>query len=71
LQREEGTSFQAVLSQTREALARHYLSSGALTAGEISFLLGYSDPNSFYRAFHAWTGQTPQRTRGAGRLSSA
>ena len=60
---EENTSFQEVLSGTREALARHYLASGRLTAGEISFLLGYSDPNSFYRAFHAWTGQTPQRSR--------
>ena len=69
--RQENTSFQAVLSQTREALARHYLASGRLTAGEISFLLGYSDPNSFYRAFHAWTGQTPQDSRTLGRLSSA
>lgn len=68
---QEGTSFQAALNQTREALARHYISSGRLTAGEISFLLGYSNPNSFYRAFHAWTGQTPQRTRTAARLSSA
>jgi AraC-like DNA-binding protein len=69
--REENTSFQAVLSQTREALARHYLESGRLTAGEISFLLGYNDPNSFYRAFHSWTGQTPQDSRTLGRLSSA
>jgi AraC-like DNA-binding protein len=68
---EENTSFQAVLAQTREALARHYLASGRLTAGEISFLLGYSDPNSFYRAFHVWTGQTAQHSRTLGRLSSA
>jgi AraC-like DNA-binding protein len=61
--RDESTSFQAVLSETREALARHYLSSAGLTAAEIAFLLGYEDANSFYRAFHSWTGQTPERVR--------
>jgi AraC-like DNA-binding protein len=64
--REEATSFQAVLSETREALARHYLSTGGTTAAEIAFLLGYEDANSFYRAFHSWTGQTPQRVRAGG-----
>jgi AraC-like DNA-binding protein len=34
-----------------------------LTAAEIAFLLGYEDANSFYRAFHSWTGQTPERVR--------
>jgi AraC-like DNA-binding protein len=34
-----------------------------MSAAEIAFLLGYEDPKSFYRAFHAWTGQTPQRVR--------
>jgi AraC-like DNA-binding protein len=63
--RDESTSFQAVLSETREALARHYLSSASMPAAEIAFLLGYEDTNSFYRAFHSWTGQTPDRVRGA------
>ncbi len=36
-----------------------------MSAGEISFLIGHGDPNSFYRAFHAWTGQTPERVRAA------
>ena len=35
----------------------------AATTGEISFLLGYADPSSFYRAFHEWTGLTPDRVR--------
>lgn len=69
--REEHTSFQTVLSQTREQLARHYLSSGRLSAGEIAFLLGYSDPNSFYRAFHAWTGHTPQHSRTGGATTAS
>jgi AraC-like DNA-binding protein len=61
--RAESTSFQAVLSETREALARHYLTTAGMSAAEIAFLLGYEDANSFYRAFHSWTGQTPQRVR--------
>lgn len=60
---QEGTSFQAVLRDTREALARHYLRTSALSAGEISYLLGYEDTNSFYRAFQSWTGRTPEQMR--------
>ena len=63
--REAGTSYQAVLNETREALARHYLASSSLSAAEISFLLGYDDPSSFYRAFHGWTGKTPDGVRSA------
>jgi AraC-like DNA-binding protein len=62
--RDEGTTFQGVLSETRESLARHYLTSSGLTTSEISFLLGYEEPNSFYRAFRSWTGETPEAVRG-------
>ncbi|WP_236048709.1 AraC family transcriptional regulator [Paractinoplanes ovalisporus] len=63
----EATSFQEVLRGTREELARHYLSTSRMSAGEISYLLGYDDTNSFYRAFHAWTGSTPDQISRAGR----
>jgi AraC-like DNA-binding protein len=53
------------LDPTRESLARHYLSESDLSAGEISFLLGYDDPRSFHRAFRPWTGQTQQLVRAA------
>lgn len=59
----EGRPFQQVLNQTRESLARHYLTQGNMTGAEISFLLGYDDPNSFFRAFQNWTGTTPARLR--------
>ena len=36
-----------------------------MSAGEISFLLGYEDPDSFYRACLTWTGQTPEGARAA------
>ena len=62
---DEDTSFQFVLKATREALARHYLQQTTLPAAEISFLLGFEEPNSFYRAFSDWTGQTPDSVRQA------
>ena len=61
--REDGTTFQKVLDSTRAELARTYLTSTELNVAEISYLLAYRDPNSFYRAFNAWTGQTPQSVR--------
>ncbi len=59
----EATSFQRVLDATREGLARHYLNNPNLTAAEISFLLGFEETSSFYRAFNNWTGQTPDQVR--------
>jgi AraC-like DNA-binding protein len=64
---EEGTNFQQELNGLREQLARHYLVNTSYSSAEIAFLLGYDDPNSFFRAFHAWTGQTPESTRSAAR----
>lgn len=63
--KEEGTSFHAVLDQTRASLALVYLRDQNLSAEETSFLLAYRDPNSFYRAFHDWTGMTPAEARRA------
>lgn len=61
--RDEDTSFQRVLNATREDLARHYLSKTTLSGAEISYLVGFEDPNSFFRAFHTWTGQTTEQVR--------
>lgn len=61
--KDEGTTFQAELDAVREDLARKYLTSTDLNVEEISYLLAYRDPNSFYRAFHGWTGQTPRALR--------
>jgi AraC-like DNA-binding protein len=60
---EEGTSYQDVLRATREALAVHYLERTDVPSAEISFLLGFEEPNSFFRAFNEWTGRTPETVR--------
>lgn len=63
--RDESTSFQAVLNETRASLALTYLRDQKLSAEETSHLLAYRDPNSFYRAFQVWTGMTPAEARNA------
>ena len=52
---QESSSYNAVLTSTRQALVEHYLARSAISPPEISFLLGYQDSNSFLRAFKAWT----------------
>lgn len=66
---EEGTSFQELLSQTRFEMSELYLDDGGLSVPEISFLLGFRDTSSFFRAFQGWTGMTPgdyRATKSAG-----
>lgn len=63
---EEGTSFQALLNETRFEMSERYLKSSALSVPEISYLLGFRDTSSFFRAFHGWTGTTPGDYRGSG-----
>ncbi len=61
--KEEGTTYQEVLDETRSDLSHHYLKQPQVSVVEISYLLGFQDPGSFYRAFHGWTGQTPADVR--------
>ncbi|MEM7139199.1 MAG: helix-turn-helix domain-containing protein [Myxococcota bacterium] len=58
-----GVSFKEILDSTRLELAKHYLTMSALRNDEISYLLGFQKPGSFYRAFKAWTGLTPSDAR--------
>jgi AraC-like DNA-binding protein len=54
-----GTSYQQVLDEVRKRLALQYLTTTHLPLYEIAFLLGFSDPSNFRRAFKKWTGKTP------------
>jgi len=63
LQRElqaEGTSFQQLLDKTRQELALRYLEDPKFPIHDIAFLLGFSAPSAFNRAFKRWTGKTPR-----------
>ena len=59
----EGTTFQAVLDETRKELAIRYLTKSSLQIAEIASLLAYRDPNSFARRFRRWTGRSPLEVR--------
>jgi AraC-like DNA-binding protein len=59
----EGVSFRHLVREVREVLARHYVQATALPYAEVSFLLGFDEPSSFFRAFREWTGATPQALR--------
>ena len=61
----EGTSFAALLDAARAELARSYLSDSKLAVFEVAYLLGYSEPSAFNRAFRRWTGQSPREYRDA------
>ncbi|WP_299350978.1 AraC family transcriptional regulator [uncultured Shimia sp.] len=63
--KDENTTYQTVLESVRSELSMHYLKQDDMTIEEISYLLAYRDPNSFYRAFHGWTGMTPMQARSA------
>lgn len=58
-----GTTFHRVLDGTRRAAAERYLTASRLSGGEVAYLLGYSEPAAFHRAFKRWHGVTPQAFR--------
>ncbi|HWO08502.1 MAG TPA: helix-turn-helix transcriptional regulator, partial [Polyangiaceae bacterium] len=61
--RDEGTSFAALLDEARAELARSYLGDSKLAIFEVAYLLGYSEPSAFNRAFRRWTGKSPREYR--------
>lgn len=60
---EEGVSYQELVDEVRKAAAGRYLDESALAIGEIAYLLGYSEPAAFHRAFKRWYGTTPEQFR--------
>tara|TARA_R110001592_G_scaffold18703_8_gene77339 strand:+ start:13501 stop:14517 length:1017 start_codon:yes stop_codon:yes gene_type:complete len=59
LQQQEQTRFQDIIDDTRRDLALTYVRDTDLALGEIAFLLGFSSPAPFQRAFKRWTAQPP------------
>jgi AraC-like DNA-binding protein len=60
---EEGSSFSRVLDELRRDLANELLSDSKLAVSEVAFLLGYSEPSAFQRAFRRWYDDSPRRFR--------
>lgn len=55
----EGVTFERVLDELRHKLALHYLKEKRISVSETAYLVGFSDPGSFSRAFKRWTGSSP------------
>jgi AraC-like DNA-binding protein len=59
----EGVTFETVFDDLRRQLASHYLADRKVSANETAYLVGFSEPAAFSRAFRRWTGTTPSAYR--------
>jgi AraC-like DNA-binding protein len=58
----EGVLFSDLLREIRERAAKKYLYEN-YSVEQITYLLGFSDPSVFRKAFKKWTGSTPREYR--------
>ena len=61
--KDEDTSYQNLVDEMRRDVALSYMKNTDLSFGEISYLLGFSTPGAFQRAFKRWAGTTPGEYR--------
>lgn len=60
----EGTSFEKVLDELRHRMALDYLGARKVSVNETAYLVGFSEPAAFSRAFKRWTGTSPRKRAG-------
>jgi len=58
----EGVAFSDLLQDVRERLAKKYLCED-YSVEQITYLLGFSEPSVFRKAFKKWAGLTPREYR--------
>jgi AraC-like DNA-binding protein len=59
----EGTSYEQVVDLVRREAAERLIADSMLTIGEIGYLLGFSEPSAFHRAFKRWQHVPPREYR--------
>jgi AraC-like DNA-binding protein len=59
----EGTSLHAEIEAIRKTMALAVLRDRSISIEDVSILLGYAEPSTFFRSFKRWTGTTPRRFR--------
>jgi len=65
----DGVSYQELLDDARKEAAGRYLTQLPLAIGEVAYLVGYSEPAPFHRAFKRWYHVTPEQFRTQHRAS--
>lgn len=63
----EGLTFARVLDELRRRLALDYLNAKKVSVNEAAYLVGFSEPAAFSRAFKRWTGVSPRAARAVSR----
>lgn len=61
----EGVTFEAVLDGLRRRMALDYIRAKRVSLNETAYLVGFSEPAAFSRAFKRWTGVSPRSARDA------
>jgi AraC-like DNA-binding protein len=61
----EGVTFARVLDELRYRMAADYLGARKVSVNETAYLVGFSEPAAFSRAFKRWTGSSPREMRAA------
>lgn len=61
--RDEAATFRSLLTEARRELSEQLLADTAIHIDEVTYLLGYQDATSFYRAFKDWAGVSPGEWR--------
>jgi AraC-like DNA-binding protein len=61
----EGVTFEKVLDELRYRMAADYLGARKVSVNETAYLVGFSEPAAFSRAFKRWTGSSPRAMRAA------
>jgi AraC-like DNA-binding protein len=66
----EGVTFEKVLDELRHTMALNYLRGRQVSVNEAAYLVGFSAPAAFSRAFKRWTGSSPCKMRASKNNSS-
>ena len=68
--KDENTNYRQLLEQTRKELALQYIKEHHHSISEITYMLGFTEPSNFTRAFRRWTGNSPTeyRSRASGEI---
>jgi len=57
---DEKTRYNDLLAEVRAEFAKRYLARGTVSASEVAYLVGFTEPPAFFKAFKRWTGMTPR-----------